>query len=383
VKHEIFINGYIGEMFDFFGDGNSFSLKTLNEHLANIPAEAKEIEVHINSGGGLVSEGFAIYDKLVNQSLPVTTIVEGMCGSIATIIAQAGKKGSRKMFQNSDYFIHNPLWIPSAPDAHNADDLEKLTEELRKNEEKILDFYVKTTGADRTVLSEKMKAESTLTSAEAKALGFIDEVISTDVVAMVRYKIAAAVQTQTTKTNTMSELKTEIKAGFTKLENLFAKLIKKTFVAVKTSEGVDIFYDGELKMGSKVYSDEAMTTPAPDGVHTVGDKVFTIAGGEVTKEEEVVAQKTELEIANEKIAELTASLEAKNGEVTSAKAEVETVLATATELEKEFVAFKTKIITGDKEIFVATVDKPAPAPAKDWRNEVVELRKAQAEKNKK
>ena len=146
--YDIFINGYIGDMFDFFGDGNSFSLRTLNDKLAAMPAGTTEINVHINSGGGLVSEGFAIYDKLVSLPQTVNTIVEGMCGSIATVIAQAGKKGKRKMFQNSEYFIHNPLWIPSGPDAHNADDLEKLTSELRANEEKLVAFYLKNINAD-------------------------------------------------------------------------------------------------------------------------------------------------------------------------------------------------------------------------------------------
>jgi hypothetical protein len=171
-------------------------------------------------------------------------------------------------------------------------------------------------------------------------------------------------------------LKKDIAQGFTKLEALFAKLIKKTFVNVKTSEGVDVYFDGELMEGSKVFADEAMTVPAPDGVHTVDGKVFTITGGVVTKVEEVQAAKTELEIANEKIAELTASLEAKNTEVVNAKAETETVLATATELEKEFVALKSKIVTGKDQTFVATVDKPAPTPVKDWKAGVIELRKA-------
>lgn len=386
VKHEIFINGYIGEMFDFFGDGNSFSLKTLNDSLKNMPSDTSEIEIHINSGGGLVSEGFAIYDKLVSLNIPITTIVEGMCGSIATIIAQAGKTGSRKMFQNSEYFIHNPLWIPSAPDAHNADDLEKLTAELRKNEEKILDFYVKTTGADRTVLSEKMGVETTLSSAEAKSLGFIDEIITTDVVAMVRYKIAAAVKPieKQNSNNMANQLKEEIAKGFSKLEKLFAALNKGKVVNVKTSEGVDIFYEGELAQGTKVYSDAEMTTPAPDGVHTLDGKVFTIANGEVTKVEEAMENKTELEIANEKIASLTAELEAKNGEITAAKTEVETVKATATELEKEFVALKNSITTGGNEIFVAgEVDKNKTEAPQTPMQKYLAYKKEQAEKNKK
>lgn len=376
-------------MFDFFGDGNSFSLKTLNTQLAAMPAGVKEIDVHINSGGGLVSEGFAIYDKLVSLDITVNTIVEGMCGSIATIIAQAGKKGTRRMFQNSDYFIHNPLWIPAGPDAHNADDLEKLTEELRKNEEKILDFYVKTTGADRTALSDKMKAETTLSSAEAKSLGFIDEIINTDVVAMVKYKIAAAVNPiQKQNSNTMADVTKEIQTGFGRLEKLIANILKGKVVnaTVKTSEGVDIFYEGELAIGTKVFADEAKTTPAPDGVHTVGDKVYTIANGEVTAvEDAMVNKKTDLEIANEKIATLTAELEATKGQVTAAKEEVTQVLNQATELEREFVALKATIVNGKGQDFNAAPAGKAGEKDKELSvmEKVVALRKEQAEKNKK
>lgn len=382
MKQVIHINGYIGEMFDFFGSGNSFSLKSLNDILQNLPQDTTEIEVRINSGGGSVTEGFAIYDKLVSLDKPITTIVEGMCGSIATIIAQAGKTGSRKMFQNSEYFIHNPLWIPSSPDAHTADDLEKLTAELRKNEEKILDFYVKTTGAERNVLADKMKQEATLTAEEAKQFGFIDEVISTDVVAMVRYRIAAVIETKQNDNTMANQLKEEIAKGFSKIETLFASILKKKIILnVMTSEGVEVFYEGELQVGTKVFADEAMTQPAPDGVHTVDGKKFTVAGGEVTGVEEVQAVKSELEIANEKIAELTAQIEANQTEIANAKAEAEQIKNTAAQVEQEFVAFKAQIIAGGKEIFEASVEKPqAKTDENNPLAKVLEYRKSKETK---
>lgn len=384
VKHEIFINGYIGEMFDFFGDGNSFTLKDINNSLASMPADVTEIEVHINSGGGLVSEGFAIHDKLVSTGIPVTTIVEGMCGSIATIIAQAGKSGSRKMFQNSEYFIHNPLWIPLSPDAHNADDLQKLTEELRKSEEKIIDFYVKTTGTDRNVLAEKMKVETTLSASEAKDLGFIDEIISTDVVAMVKYKIAAAVNVQKQKPNTMKdEIVAAIAAGFKKLDTLFAANKKQKFVNVMTVEGVEIYYDGEIAEGVAVFTDEAMTIPAPDGTYTIDTTVYTVVGGVVTGVAELTAQKTELEIANEKIAALTAELEAIKAEVVTAKAEKEELAAANKAIEAEFVALKSQIETGLGQSFIANVGKPTPQPKPTWQEQLIAFRKEREAKNKK
>lgn len=391
MKAEIFINGYIGDMFDFFGDSNSYSLKRLNEDIANFPADITELDVHINSGGGLVSEGFAIHDKLVTLPYTVNTIVEGMCGSIATVIAQAGKKGSRKMFQNSEYFIHNPLWIPSGPDAHNADDLEKLTAELRKNEEKLLNFYEKVTGANREELQAKMGAETTLTAAEAKGLGFIDEIISTDVVAMVKYRIAAAVLPVKTNSNiTMSEtkeLKAEIKTGFDRITALFTNLLKGKTVAAKLDlqgEG-SVYTDTDtVAVGTKVFTDEAMTTPAPDGSHTLADgTVIETVNGEVTVVTPPSEAKTDAEIANEKIAELEAQLQTAKADLTAAKTEKEQFIAAAKAAKDEFEAFKNKVITGKGELFEVESSNPKDNivnEKKPLMQQVVELRKAAEKK---
>lgn len=382
MKADLYINGYIGEMFDLFGESNNFSMNKLNDFLANLSSDVTELDVHINSGGGLVTEGFAIHDKLVNTGLTINTIVEGMCGSIATVIAQAGKNGSRKMFQNSEYFIHNPLWIPSAPDAHTADDLEKLTSELKRNEVKLVDFYAKVTGADKLVLSEKMKVETTLSSTEAKELGFIDEIISTDIQAFVRYRIAAAVQ-PITKQKTDNTMATTLKAEFAalaeKLTNDFKNILKGKIVneTTKTSEGVDIYFEGELMVGTKVFLDESMTTPAPNGVHTVGTKLFTVVDGVVTEETEVEATKTDAEVAAAKIAELEANNAAKEAELQAVKAEKETLIANVAKLQTEFVNFQNKIVTGGENIFnVSPDDNKAPKgnEKKDWRSQVIELR---------
>lgn len=375
--HEIFINGYIGDIFDLFGDGNNFTLNKLNQELAANP-DATEIIVHINSGGGLVSEGFAIYDKLVATGKPITTIVEGMCGSIATVIAQAGKTGKRKMFQNSEYFIHNPLWIPNGPDAHTADDLETLTADLRKSEEKLINFYEKVTGANRVALSDKMKVETTLTSAEALQLGFIDEVISTDIRAMVRYRIAAAVTpTQTNKNNNiMNELEKVVSPIMAKMEQIFAALKgRKVNATVKTTEGIDIYFDGVLAEGSPVFANAEMTEPAPDGVHTYDGKLYTVAGGVVTNVEEISNAQTPEQVAAAKIAELEAQVTAAKNETQAAITEKNEILAQANTLKTEFVALKSAIETGGGQTFNAdSADKDRKDTKPNWRDQVIALK---------
>ena len=283
------------------------------------------------------------------------------------------------MFQNSEYFIHNPLWIPSAPDAHTADDLEKLTEDLRKSEEKILDFYVRTTGADKVTLSDKMSAETTLTATEAQNLGFVDEIINTDVVAMVKYRIAAAVESSKTKTNTMSELKTEIKAGFSKLETLLNAMFKGKVVNMKQDlqDGTSIYTDTDtVAVGSKVFSDEAMTTAVADGDYTLVDGTeISVVGGVVTEIKAAIVDKTELEIANEKITALEAQLAEKETAVVNANKQVEEIANQAKEIQTQFVNLKSKIETGEKEIFDTVVDKTdKPQAKKDWKAAAAERR---------
>lgn len=381
MRHDIFINGFIGDIFDMFGDGNSFSLKNLNEELAANP-NSTEIIVHINSGGGLVSEGFAIYDKLVSLNKPVTTIVEGMCGSIATVIAQAGSRGKRKMFQNSEYFIHNPLWVPGGPDAHTADELEMLTAELRKNEDRLIDFYVKNTTASREDLSAKMKVETTLTAQEAKAMGFIDEVINTDVRAMVRYKIAAAVSVPAKQNNNiMADLKKEITDGFKAIETMLNGIInrgKKMNDYAVTSEGSKIFYEGNLGEGTAVFTDEAMTTPFADGDVTVDGKQYHVENGVVASVAD--EQKNELQIANERISALESELTAAKAEKDKAVADVEEIRLQAVKVNEEFVAFKNKITTGEGQSFEAPeVEKNVAQNAKlSWQEQVIANRKKEA-----
>lgn len=374
----IYIDGYIGAYGEIPFCDNTFSLSKLNSELADLDTDTTSITVFINSGGGIVSEGFAIHDKLASLKIPVTTEVLGQCGSIATVIALAPKSqslgGKVIMNENSEWAIHNPLWAPSALEAMNADDLSALEKDLRKTETKIIEFYSKLTGTDNNVLAEKMKAETKLTPEEAKALGFVDEVKSQKVASMVKYKIAAITQKKNQNQNTMSELKKEIVAGFAKLEKLFSAFKPQT-MNIQTKEGVEIFYDGDLAEGVSVFSDEAKSTPAPDGTYTVEKQSITVKDGVVVSIEEV-KEETEAEVAKKEIENLKAQLLVAKNEFKNTEKEKEKIINATDNLKKEFLAFKQQVITGGNEIFEASVHKGGePAPVKDWKTELVEFRK--------
>jgi len=188
VKSEkIYINGYIGEAGFFDDASNSFSLNNLNTTLDAI-GEVDELNVYINSGGGSVTEGFAIYDRLSTLPCTVNTIVNGMCGSIATVIYQAGKKGKRKMYANSEFFVHNPFWQPSAPDPMEAKDLALLQQDLQNAENKIKLFYVGVTGKTVDELTPLLDRQTTMSANEAIEFGFADEIVETNITAFTKYR---------------------------------------------------------------------------------------------------------------------------------------------------------------------------------------------------
>lgn len=316
------IDDYIGKSWD----GSGFAASDLNVFLA-ANKEATGITVHINSGGGSVTEGFAIYDKLKNSGKVVKTIVEGLCGSIATVIAQAGKdSGGRYMYANSDFFVHNPYWMPQGPDAMEADQLEALAEEMRKAQNKLVNFYGNITGQPIESLQTIMDRQTTLSTEEAIQWGFIDGVMEGAATAGKRMQILAFINKPNTNTN-MSE----------KITGMLNALIKRVFknAMTTTSEGVDIYFDGELSIGMKIFANPEMTEPAPDGVHTVGDKIYTIKDGVVIEEAEI--ESAQLEKMKKKNEELTSALEA-------AQAELAEVKALASTYAEEFKAFKASYV---------------------------------------
>lgn len=381
MAYEINIDGFIGEAGMFGGD--STTLNTVRNQIAQKPETEKEINVIINSGGGYVTEGFAIYDYLVSLSqkdgVKVNTTVLGICGSIATIIAQAAKsaQGERSGYENSDYFIHPPAWSPQSPDPIEADELQMLADDLKANQTKLANFYASHGTGTAEFFLEKMKEAKSLSMEEAKNLGLIDNIISTQIKAATVYKFAAHISKPI---NTMNAFENKLKDMFNSFKNEITSIVKPTTTndTVKTSEGVDIFYEGVLEMGTKVFTDVEMKTPAPDGVHTVDGKLYTVANGEVTKVEEVAQAASELELAKAKVAELEKQVAEKEAavvaQVTEAVAAKETELTA--KFNSQFTAFKAKFFTGEKlnEEIVQIMKSEGEAKPKDWREEVIALR---------
>ena len=179
------------------------------------------------------------------------------------------------------------------------------------------------------------------------------------------------------------ELKAEIKTGFDKLTSMFAALLKGKTVAAKVElqGGESVYTDTDsVDVGTKVFTDEAMTTPAPDGSHTLADgTVIETVNGEVTVVTPPTQAKTEAEIANEKIAELEAQLQTAKSDLTDAKNEKEQFIAAAKAAKDEFEAFKNKVITGGGQVFEVENSYPKDNIVNEQMTlmqRVVKLRKA-------
>ena len=131
---------------------------------------AGDLTVVINSPGGDVFAGLAIYNTLVNHNGNVTVRVDGLAASIASVIAMAGDKII--MSPGSMIMIHRP----SVYAAGTVDDMEKAKDVLMKIEEGITPIYAKRTGLSDEKIAELLEAETWMLADKAVELGFADEV---------------------------------------------------------------------------------------------------------------------------------------------------------------------------------------------------------------
>jgi ATP-dependent Clp protease, protease subunit len=164
-KAVILIYEQIGE--NFFGEG--VSAKRFIEDLNALGVE--NIDLHINSPGGRVFDGNAIYNALKKHPATIHVFIDGLAASIASVIAMAGD--TVEMPQNAMMMIHDPsISVFGA----TADDLLKKAEALEKVKVGLVAAYHGRTDLDKDKISEMMAAETWMTAAEAVDYGFADEV---------------------------------------------------------------------------------------------------------------------------------------------------------------------------------------------------------------
>lgn len=337
------IDGYIGK--------EHYSLAMLDNSLASLPQGTTQVNIEINSGGGSVVEGFAIYDRLKTSPFEIFTYVIGQASSIATVIALAAKKSNRSMSANAEYGIHFPYWTPDAPIPFEAQDLINLGEELMQAQKKILDLYVEETGQTKRVLEPLMENSKTMTAKEAKQLGFVSNITS-EFVSLQRYKIAAFMEK--TKPNDMpfsAEQKSWLGQQFASLKETFNKTFTPVFKAQKLEleNGSQIFIDAETDeiTGKGAFADEQKTV-LTDGEYQAKDgRTIKVSGGVVA---EVVAKKVdnaEVDALKVQISTLTTELEAERAKSSAAQTEKAALETNVVAMRTKLTEFENMVLSGD------------------------------------
>ena len=133
----------------------------------------KDIAFYINSPGGVVTSGLAIYDTMQYIRSPVSTVCIGQAASMGSLLLCAGAKGKRFSLPNSGIMIHQP----SGGAQGQATDIEIQAREILRLRARLNEIYVRHTGQPLEVISNAVERDKFLTPFEAKEFGPIDEVV--------------------------------------------------------------------------------------------------------------------------------------------------------------------------------------------------------------
>lgn len=133
----------------------------------------KDVDLYINSPGGSVSAGLAIYDTIQHIRSDVSTIVVGMAASMGALILTGGSKGKRFSLPNSEILIHQPWGGMQG----QASDMKIHAEHIVKTRERLNEILMKHTGQSKKVIEKDTDRDNFMSADEAMEYGIIDQVI--------------------------------------------------------------------------------------------------------------------------------------------------------------------------------------------------------------
>jgi ATP-dependent Clp protease protease subunit len=134
----------------------------------------KEIALYINSPGGVVTSGMAIYDTMQFIKPAVSTLCIGQAASMGSLLLCAGEKGMRFATPNARVMVHQP----SGGFQGQASDIERHALDIIKLKKRLNETYVRHTGQDYDMIERTLDRDHFMTAEEAKAFGLIDDVIT-------------------------------------------------------------------------------------------------------------------------------------------------------------------------------------------------------------
>jgi ATP-dependent Clp protease protease subunit len=250
-------------------------------------AAGQDVEVHISSVGGSAFDAIAIYDLLKKYPGNVTTYIDALAASAASIVAMGGK--SVVMSKYALLMIHKPM----VGTGGNADELLKDVQMLNTVQARLAQIYMDKTGLDGVTVNSLIDAVTWLSAYQALDLGFIDLVedysaeisnktiiqnyVSSAPVLYKRYinKILTNKSNMNTENKELIERTTSV---LDKIMNFFKKVVNKQTI---TDKGI-LHHAGELDEGTEVYNDEDMSSPAASDCYTTaGGSKIAVQGGKV------------------------------------------------------------------------------------------------------
>ena len=277
MSNDIFLNGEVGL---------DITLDTLIEQIKKTNQE-DPLNVHINSSGGQVYDGLAIYNHLKTLPQQVNTISGSLVASIASIFFLAGDRKTRKIHKTDGFLIH----LPSGGAFGNAEDLEKTAEELRDIELKLAGIYAAETDLTVDEAMNLMKEDKMLDVEFLKEKGIVAEIIEFKAVAKYDNK-----QIDMSEKLTKKEVEGMFDKFGDKLKAFFKSNGKASNKIVQDANGVEIEFINLSETDTPKIGDEARI----EGAKIKDDKDYVMPSGETFKFEnsklsEVVEAKDEVE----------------------------------------------------------------------------------------
>ena len=260
------------------------------------------INLRINSLGGDVFDGMAMYNVIKRREAKTTVYIEGIAASIATIIALGADEVI--MAENSLFMIHN-AWGGTSGEAK---DMRKTAETLDKITSELTDIYVKKTGLSYDTLAEMMDEESWLNAQEAFALGFIDTISDS-------IKVAAKYDVSKFKNITQEEIKNKLSININnkkmtnELKDWFNSKVEEIVTAVK----------GEVKVSADVAEQTAITVNLGDN-EEITNKISEFEAKNIELSNKMSLLEEELVSAKGNNETLTVEVEGLNAKINKAEA---------------------------------------------------------------
>lgn len=358
-----------------WGIDNGVTFQTIDDFLSSISEDDKTIDIHIHCRGGNVIEGWAIYDALRHSGKEISATIDGECSSMATIVLLSAPKERRKAYTNAHFCIHNPsatMYNLDWSESLTADNIEKgaarLTkqaEQLRAEQDRILDLYVERTGTDRETLQSVMDKDVIYGMDKAIELGFISEILP---------PITAKRQTPKTQNN-MHNDKEEVKVKRGILDRILAKAGFKALEDVKIVDMVVTAADGsELTIERESGDPQVGDSASPDGSFVMEDgTTIVVSDGVITEIIPPVEAKTD-----EEFAALEAELEALKAENEQLKADKAALEERISELESQLGESDAKAKTEEESAILAKVNH---AGGVAWLDKILSMKSTFHAKN--